>query len=126
MFIKEARKLIIAKNNVALFSRKYISCQTRESDLKNFVSHENQTSPTSLSEIRDIRTAKSKSSSIKCIEEGYEIHQQECSQVDWKIFDGSALVNMLQSANWRTFDDYAQNVVMGYIKSQLHPLRWLI
>ena len=125
MFIKEARKLIIAKNNVALFSRKYISCQTREGDLKNFFSHENQTSPTSLSEIRDIRTAKSKSSSIKCIEEAYEIHQQECSQADWKIFDGGALVNMLQSVNCRTFDDYAQNVVMGYIKSQLHPLRWL-
>ena len=39
---KKQEKRNIAKKNVALFSRMYISCQTREGDLKNFFSHENQ------------------------------------------------------------------------------------
>ena len=85
---KKQEKLTIAKNNVALFSRMYISCQTREGVLKNFLSHENQMSPPSLSENGHLRPAKSKSSIITCNEEGNKIHQQECSQADSKIFDG--------------------------------------
>ena len=100
----------------------YISCQTREGNLKNFFSQENQTTPPSLSENGHLWPAKSKSSIVKCIE-GNEIHQQECPQVDSKISDGGALVNMLRPVNHRTFDDYAQIVVMTYIKNQLHPVK---
>ena len=63
---KKQEKLTIVKNNVPLFSRMYISCQTRESDLKNFFSHEKQMSPPSLSENGHLRPAKSKSSIITC------------------------------------------------------------
>ena len=120
---KKQEKLTIAKDNVALFSQVYISCRTREGDLKNFFLHKNQTSLPSLSENGHLRTAKSKPSIIKCIEQGNKIHQQECLQVDSKIFDGGALVNVLRPANCRTFDDYSEKVVMTYIKNQLHPLK---
>ena len=120
--LKKQEKSTIAKNNVTLCSRMYISCQTREGNLKNFFSQENQTTPPSLSENGHLWPAKSKSSIIKCIE-GNEIHQQECLQVDSKISDGGALVNMLRPVNRRTFDDHAQIVVMTYIKNQLHPVK---
>ena len=94
----------------------YISCQTREGNLKNFFSQENQITPPSLSENGHLWPAKSKSSIVKCIE-GNEIHQQECPQVDSKISDGGALVNMLRPVNRRTINDYAQIVVMTYIKN---------
>ena len=93
----------------------YISCQTREGNLKNFFSYEKQTTLPSLSENGHLRPAKSKSSIIKCIEEGNKIHQQECPPVDSKVSDGGALVNMLRPVNRRTFDDYAQIVVMTKI-----------
>ena len=71
----------------------YISCQTREGNLKNFFSHENQTTPPSLSENGHLWPPKSKSNIIKCIE-GNKNHQQECPQVDSTISDGCALVNI--------------------------------
>ena len=119
--LKKQEKSTIAKNNVTLCSRMYISCQTREGNLKNFFSQENQTKPPSLSENGHLRPAKSKSSIIKCIE-GNKIHQQECPQIDSKISDRGALVNMLQTVNRGTLDDYAQKAVMTSIKNQLHSV----
>ena len=87
--------------------------------LKNFFSQENQTSPSSLSENGHLRPAKSKSSIINCIEEENKIHQQKYPQVDSKIFDGGALVNMLRPVNCRTFDDYAQKVVIGLCQKSI-------
>ena len=37
------------KNDCALFSRLYVSCQTRDGDLDTFFTHENQAAPPSLS-----------------------------------------------------------------------------
>ena len=101
----------------------YISCRNWEGNLKNFFSHEDQMSPPSLSENGHLWPTKSKSRISKCIEEGNKINQEECPQVDSKIFDGSALVNILRPVNCRTFDDYAQKLVMTYIKNQLHPVK---
>ena len=58
---------------------------------------------------------------MKCIE-GNKIHQQECPQIDSKISDRGALVNMLQTVNRGTLDDYAQKAVMTSIKNQLHSV----
>ena len=40
--LKKQEKLEKVKDNVALLSLMYISCQTKEGNLKNFFSHENQ------------------------------------------------------------------------------------
>ena len=40
--LRKQEKSTIAKNNVTLWSRMYISCQTRAGNLKNFFSQENQ------------------------------------------------------------------------------------
>jgi hypothetical protein len=43
-------KLDIVKDDCSLFSRLFISCQTRQLDLEEFFSQENQTTPPSLSQ----------------------------------------------------------------------------
>ena len=42
--------------------------------------------------------------------------------VEVSIFDGAALVNMLQPGTAKTFKDYATNVFIPYITSQLQNL----
>ena len=56
---KKDAQLTLAKCNVSLFSRLFIACQTREGDLENFFSHENRSSPPSLSENGELRPAQS-------------------------------------------------------------------
>ena len=48
---------------------------------------------------------------------------QDCLEVDSKICDAGALVNMLGPVNHRAFDDFAKNVAMIYIKNQLHSVK---
>ena len=36
---------------------------------------------------------------VKCIEEGHDLHQQECLEVYSKVYDGVALKKMLQPIN---------------------------
>ena len=49
MHSKQKAQIAALKSDCGLFSRLYISCQTRAGDLKQFFSHENQASPPSLS-----------------------------------------------------------------------------
>ena len=46
---KQKMKVTALKNDCNLFSRLYISCQTRSGDLETFFMHENQAAPPSLS-----------------------------------------------------------------------------
>lgn len=47
---KERAHLMSAKNDVSLFLRMYIGCQSRGGDIKEFFSHENQGVPPALSD----------------------------------------------------------------------------
>ena len=55
------------KNNCSLFSRLFIGCQTREGNLENFFSHENQSFLPSLSQNGTLRPG-NKSDLLKCLE----------------------------------------------------------
>ena len=46
---KQKAQLAALKSDCGLFSRLYISCQTRDGDIDNFFSHENQAAPPALS-----------------------------------------------------------------------------
>ena len=52
---QEKTKLSVLKNNCSLFSRLYISCQTRGGNVQEFFKHENQSFPPSLSQNGSIR-----------------------------------------------------------------------
>ena len=65
---KGKQQLASLRNDVALFSRHYIGCQTRDGNLEEFFRHENQAYPPALSDGESLRLG-TKSDLLKCFEE---------------------------------------------------------
>jgi hypothetical protein len=117
---RSAYQLNSLKNNCELFSRLYISCQSRNSDMTEFFKHENQAVPPSLSDMGKMRTC-TKSDLVECLEAYYPA-TNVAPVVDTHILDGSAIVHMLAPKNCRNFQDYAQNIFVQYILKRLEPV----
>ena len=104
---KQSKTIKVLQNNVALFAQLYIAMQNRDADLGKFFSHEVQSFPPSLSEFGNLRLPSNKSELLKCI------IPARC-----KICDGAVIVHCLPVTGVITFDDYAENVFIPYIRSQ--------
>ena len=89
----------------------------REGDLGRFFFHENQPNPPSLSDRRELGSAKAKSGIADCLLPKENSAPHESPPVDWKIFDGPALVNMLSpESNCKSFTQYVKKVFVPYLK----------
>ena len=113
---KSTSKICNLKNDVDLFSRMYISCQTRDSDMDAFFEHEHHAWPPSLAS-NGIMHQTSKSDLMECLES--VVPKSECvPDVDVKIVDGAPLVHILDpkksQVSVNTFHDYAQLVFLPY------------
>jgi hypothetical protein len=66
--VKKSMKTNITalKNDISLFSRLYISCQSRNEDLDNFFRHENQPWPPSLFRLGELRSG-NKADLVTCL-----------------------------------------------------------
>jgi hypothetical protein len=107
------------KNNCSLFSRLYIASQTRNSDLDEFFKHENQACPPALSQMGALRTG-TKSDLLSCLQDLVnESISSPTVQVTCTILDGAAIVNMLRPGTAKTFQEYATNVFLPYVMTQL-------
>ena len=87
---KQQIQVTALKNDCNLFSRLYISCQTRDGDLDRFFAHENQATPPSLSIGGKIRPS-AKSDLLHYL----ELKENQLLQapvVDAKFLDGAAVV----------------------------------
>ena len=93
------------KDDCQLFSKLFISCQSRECDLLEIFQHENQLFPASLSKGGKIYS-RQKSQLTSILEKHILLPDQE-SEVDDIIIDGSALVHALPPKRSKTFADYA-------------------
>lgn len=93
------------KEDCHLFSRLFISCQSRECDLQEFFCHENQQFPAALRDGGKLYTTQ-KSQLAAIIESHVTIPDVE-PEADTIIIDGSALVNTLPPRTLKTFEDYA-------------------
>ena len=113
---KDKQKVASLKNDVQLFSRLYIACQTREGNLDDFFSHENQASPPSLSQAGKLR-AGTKSDLLQCLEEMIPPNSQ-APEVTCVILDGAAIVQMLNPGTAKTFGEYAEKVFIPFVLSQ--------
>ena len=103
------------KHDRSLFSRLYVACQVRDGNLEEFFSHENQSYPPSLSDRGKLRFGK-KSDIIHCL----EVNTEDGNPLsDVIVLDGAAIVNMLRPDSAKTFQDYAKDVFLPYVKSQL-------
>ena len=85
----------------------------RDGDLDTFFTHENQSTPPSLSPRGKIRLC-TKADLLHCLELE-EIQETNTSVVNAKFFDGAAVVQMLCLGTAKTFQDYADAVFTPYI-----------
>ena len=113
---KDKQKVASLKNDVQLFSRLYIACQTREGNLYDFFRHENQPYPPSLSQAGKLRTG-TKSDLLQCFEEMTPPSTQ-APEVTCVILDGAAIVQMLNPGTVKTFGEYAKEVFIPFVLSQ--------
>ena len=100
---KSAQKIAVERNNTSLFGHLYIANQQHEGDPGKFFSHENQTTPPSLSDFGKIRLGQ-KSLLLSCFDSS---DQPTPPVFDCKIFDGAAVVHFLSIGTVNTFADYA-------------------
>ena len=91
--------------------------QSRNSDLKEFFSHEMQSFPPSLSDLGKLYLPNTKSDLLNCIQ---LVAQPEPPTIcDCQVLDGAAIVHFLPVTGVATFNDYAQNVFIPYLQKQL-------
>ena len=114
---KSHQQISSLKNDCHLFSRLYISCQSRDGNMKEFFKYENQAYPPSLSSGGNIRTG-SKADILQCLEKDTLGHSPD---VDVKVLDGAAIVNMLPPGKAKTFEEYGRDVFMKYNTYLIHP-----
>ena len=108
-------KLQSMKDDCQLFSCMFISCQSRQCDLRKFFMHENQTAPPSLSQNGSLNIG-TKSDLMTVLESDANLPGAE-PKADAYIIDGAALMNEKSPGAARTFDDYATDVVIPTLQS---------
>ena len=114
---KQKAQVTALKEDCTLFSRLYISCQSREGNLTDFFKHENQPWPPSLAKSGHMREG-TKSDLLDSLESLSE-SQCESPAVDVKVIDGAVVVHMLTPGTSATFQDYVSDVVILYLMTQL-------
>ena len=113
------------KNDCSLFSRLHIASQIRSGDLDQFFQHENQAYPPDLSQMVKLRTG-TKSDLVGCLEDLVPTQDLSATPVVQVILlDGAAIVNTLRPGFAKTFSDYASQVFLPYITSQLQHVNRL-
>ena len=100
------------KSNCSLFSQFYIASQTRDGGLQEFFKHENQAYPPAFSQDGVLRSG-IKAELVHCLESLVSV--DGTPTVDTLILDGVAIVNMLRPGSAKTFQDYANIIVLPYI-----------
>ncbi|KAG0716069.1 hypothetical protein GWK47_010495 [Chionoecetes opilio] len=117
---KASNKTKGLKNYVELFSRMYISCQSRDGDLDTFFEHENHPWPPALADNNEMRQT-AKSDLMTCLEPLAEETGDGDPRPEIKIIDGAALVHTLdpKKTGAKTFGDYGSMVFLPYITKQL-------
>lgn len=105
------------KSDCALFSRLFVTCQTRDGNLENFFEHENHAYPPSLSQFGGLR-AGTKADIVTCLEDFSE-SVADRPVVDVMVLDGAAIICMLKPTGSMTFKQYADSVFLPYLKTLL-------
>ncbi len=117
---RHKEQLAALKSDCGLFSRLYISCQTRDGNMDNFFSHENQAAPPALSTGGKLRFGV-KADLLHCLES--DLLEESMSNgapiTDATILDGAVVVQMPNPSASRTFQEYGEGVFASYVLAQL-------
>ena len=114
---EEKQQISSLKSDCALFSKRFIYCQTRNGNLDEFFKHENQACPLSVSQNGKLRLPTKKSDFMDCI----STSTVQSPSVEAIVLDGAAFINMLKptGVSVKTFEDYSNNTFIPYLKTQL-------
>ena len=122
---KSHSKAIALKRDCHLFSRLYIACQSREADLEQFFTHENQPEPPSISSQGRIRLG-TKSDLLHCLESlSTSVSGDVFPDVTAHIIDGATIVNMKKPKVAKTFGGYVNMDLAPYFMSRLEHVNRL-
>ena len=110
---KKKQQLTLMKNDVELFSRLYITCQTRDGNLEDFFQQENQAWPPALSDGGKLRLG-TKSDILTCLDD-LSPPQTKTHDATCIVLDGAAIKQMMKPAAAKIFDEYSQQVFIPYI-----------
>ena len=117
---KEKMKLQSVKTDCQLFLKLYIGCQSRDGDLDEFFSHENQGSPPSLPDCGRIRSG-TKCDLIHCMDKlGCSVESPKPTVL---ILDGAVCIQMLKAQFCKTFQEYSEKVFLPYITKSLENVQ---
>ena len=92
------------------FTHLYIVMQQRQGDTCTFFKHKNHCYPPSLSDRRKLRLEKKSGLLV------FYIQKQKSVAFDVKLLDSAAIVHLLSTNGVSTFDNYAGDVFIPYIK----------
>ena len=113
---KDQAKVKLLKEDCSLFGRLYIACQTRDGNLDEFFSYENQPWPPSLSDQGQLRGGQ-KADLLKCLSQATS--PVSTPSVDAVTLDGAVIVQMLEPKTSRTFGEYFSIVFAPHVLKQL-------
>ncbi len=129
---KNQSKVTAIKQDALLFSRMYIACQTRGSNLLKFFQHENHPWPPALAEGNVMRTPSSKADLVKCLEPLGAVQSTVPAGIDVTLIDGASVVHSLDpkkvlssTQNLKTFKDYSGHVFIPHIMERLQFVKRL-
>ncbi|KAK0146492.1 hypothetical protein N1851_014183 [Merluccius polli] len=111
---KSKQQLVTMKQDMQLFSRLYIACQSRDGNLDEFFRHENQACPPALSDGCGGLYQGVKSDLLSCLEDVHSSYSDN-SKVTCVIIDGAVTVQMLKPSAVKTFNEYAHDVFIPYL-----------
>ena len=104
----------LLKEDCQLFSRLFISCQTRGCDLGEFFAHENHSYPPSLSKGGELRAC-TKADLVDVLQAKVELPSSK-PKSDVLIVDGASLVNAISPKTPKTFKEYAEKDILPQIE----------
>lgn len=115
-------KIKSLKVDILLYSRLFIVARERQLDLDEFFKYENQVCPPSLSVNGRLRSG-TKADLAEKLEALVETEDRTPSQFDGIIFDGAAIVQMIQPKNSKTFKEYYSLDLMPNIHHQAQKFK---
>ena len=113
---RSREKISSLKQDCNLYASLYVACQTRESDLDDFFSHENHSYPPALSVYGKIRHS-TKSDCVKVLTKYGEVCCEE-PLVTGLILDGAAIVQMTPAGESKKFGEYADKEFANHLVSR--------
>ena len=93
-----------------------IASQAREGDLDEFFAYENHAFPISISEYGKLRAAKNKSEFTQLLHKVFEPQYEE-PNVQMKVIDGTAFVNICRLRTSKTFREYCNDELVKVVYS---------